>query len=590
MIGLATEPLVHTRTRTSEAIVRALRQAGVDAVFGMIGGDIWMIFDALYDQSGEEGAPIRTVAVREESVAGMMAEAYGRLTGKPGVLVGQGAFVVANGLMGALEAKLSSSPMLILADYSDGAPLEDHGPYQSGAAGYGAWDARKALEAVTKLTLSERQPAQAVQAVQYAVKQALSGAPGPTAVLLHRSALLGHVEPGSRPALYETKPYLPSRPPAGDPQRVRDLAAALLAAERPVIVAGNGVRLSQGYAKLKELAEALTAGVATTSGGKGTFAETHRLALGVMGTYGTPLANEVVGSADVVLVLGSKLGPGDTCAENPDLIDPGHQILLQVDIDEANTSWTMPADHVVLGDAAAVCGQLLAEIGAAGPGDDQQAARMAGIESVRSRLGWFDVPKSQSPEVPLVAERVVKILSESLPADTIVSCDAGENRLFMLRHFQTALAGTYLQPAGVGGMGYAVPAAMAARLAHPDRPVVAVCGDGGFAMSLQALMTSFEQDLPVVVVVLNNSTLGWVYHGQRGRTIASEFADFDYAGVARSLRCAGHRVETAAELTTALKTALEERTTTVIDVVTSRDGSTFLDLTSPLAAGTATPA
>jgi acetolactate synthase-1/2/3 large subunit len=139
-------------------------------------------------------------------------------------------------------------------------------------------------------------------------------------------------------------------------------------------------------------------------------------------------------------------------------------------------------------------------------------------------------------------------------------------------------------------MGYAVPAAMAARLAHPDRPVVAVCGDGGFSMSLQALMTSHEEDLPVIVVVMNNSALGWVYHGQRGRRIASEFADFDYAEVARSLHCAGQRVQTAAELTAALKVALEEPLTTVIDVVTSRDGSTFLDLTSPLAAGRGRPA
>jgi acetolactate synthase-1/2/3 large subunit len=582
MICLATDRLVDSRKRTSEAIVQVLEDAGVDAVFGMVGGDIWMVFDALRDRQ----SAIRTVAVREESVAGMMAEAYGRLTGRPGVVVGQGAFVVANALMGALEAKLSSSPMLLLADYTDGAPFQDHGPYQSGAAGYGAWDTRKALEAVTKATLSADRPAQAVQAVQFGLKKALSGAPGPVAVLLHRSALRGHVDPDSTPTLYATGPYLAGRPAAGDPQQVRALTAQLAGASRPVIIAGGGVRLAQGYAQLQQLAETLQIGVATTSGGKGVFAETHELALGVVGTYGTPLANELVGDADVILVLGSKLSPADTANENPDLIDPGRQVILQVDIDETNASWTMPADCVVIGDVAVVCDQVTKEL--AGLDQEQPdrtgAGRLQRIRAARERLGWFDVPKSQSGELPLVSERIVKTLQECLPEQAIVSCDAGENRLFMLRHFQTKAAGMYLQPAGVGGMGYAVPAALAARLAHPDRPVVAVCGDGGFAMSLQALMTSYEQDLPVIVVVLNNSALGWVYHGQGDRRIASEFRDFNYAEVAKSLHCAGHRVQTAQELASAIDAALREPGPTVIDVVTSRDGSSFLDLTSPLAA------
>jgi acetolactate synthase-1/2/3 large subunit len=581
MIGVTTERLTDSRKRTSEAIVQVLQEAGVDAVFGMIGGDIWMVFDALY---GKETG-IRAVGVREESVAGMMAEAYGRLTGRPGVLVGQGAFVVANALMGALEAKLSSSPMLLLADYTDGAPFDHHGSYQTGAAGYGAWDARKALEAVTKSVLSAHEPAQAVQAVQYAIKSALSGAPGPVGVLLHRSALRGHVGPGSVPALYATQSYLARRPAAGDPGQIRELTAQLAAAARPVIIAGNGVRLAQGYGQLQCLAETLGAGVATTSGGKGVFAETHELALGVIGTFGTPLANELTGQADVVLVLGSKLGPSDTANENPELLDPARQTILQVDIDEANASWTMPARGAVIGDVAVVCDQICAELGrlksaGAGPAGTGQRPRIA---AARNRLGWFDVAKSQSAQVPLIPERIVKVLHDCLPDDAIISCDAGENRLFMLRHFQTKMAGSYLQPAGVGGMGYAVPAALAARLAFPGRPVVAVCGDGGFAMSLQALMTSYEQDLPVVVIVLNNSALGWVYHGQRDRRIASEFRDFDYAQVARSLNCAGYRVRTADELASAIEAALAETGPAVIDVATSRDGSSFLDLTSPLA-------
>jgi acetolactate synthase-1/2/3 large subunit len=575
---VTTKRLVDGRRRTSEAIVQVLEEAGVDAVFGMVGGDAWMLFDALYDRTDS----IRVIAVREESVAGVMAEAYGRLTRRPGVLIGQGAFVVSGSLMGILEAKLSSSPVLVLTDYTDGWPFQDHGPYQSGAAGYGAWDARKALEAVTKATLSAAEPAHAVQATQLALKQIAAGAPGPVAVLMHHRALRGHVDGDSVPRLYGTASYLGRPAPVVDPAAVAGFARTLTAARAPVIVAGNGVRLAGGYAQLQALAEALAAPVATTSGGKGVFAETHDLALGVMGTYGTPLANAVVAAADVVLVLGSKLSPSDTINENPALIDPTRQTILQVDVDELHASWTMPTEHVVIGDVGRVGDELLAVLAEHPAEREALDTRAAALAAAREEHGWFDGPGSFAPDVPLLPERVVRILADALPDDALVTADAGENRLFMLRHFQTRSAGSYLQPAGVGGMAYAVPSALAGKLAFPERTVVAVCGDGGFSMSLQALMTAYEEDLPVVVVVLNNSALGWVYHGQGRRQIASEFRDFDYAAVARSLNCTGHRVATEDELVAALKSAVDSPVPVVIDVVVERDGTTFLDLASPL--------
>jgi acetolactate synthase-1/2/3 large subunit len=574
---VSVSPLVNGKRKTSDVLMDVLEDAGVSAAFGMIGGDAWMFFDALIDRRDS----IRTIAVREESVAGVMAEVYGRLTGKPGLLVGQGAFLVSGALAGVLEAKLSNTPLLVLTDYSDGAPFRDHGAYQSGAAGYGEWDARKALEAVTKSTLSAADPVQAVQTTQFALKRIQAGAPGPVAVLLHHLALRGSVDEDAFPKLYSTGAYLSRSAPVADPAAVARLAEALAAAQRLVIIAGNGVRLAKAYSQLQQLAEALAAPVATTSGGKGVFPETHDLALGVVGTYGTPLANELVGQADTLLVLGSKLSPGDTANENPDLIDPARQTILQIDIDELNSSWTMPASQVVIGDLALVSDQLLETL--AGPSDDVRAGRQANVAAARERLGWFDVANSAVDDVPMLPERVVKVLSDSLPEDAVVTADAGENRLFMLRHFQTKTAGSYLQPAGLGAMAHAVPAAMAARIVYPGRPVYAVCGDGGFAMSLQALITAYEEDLPIVVIVLNNSALGWVYHGQR-RQIASVFRDFDYASVARSLNCVGYRAHSAAELQDALEKANGSVVPVVIDVVTNREGSGFLDIASPLSA------
>ena len=129
----------------------------------------------------------------------------------------------------------------------------------------------------------------------------------------------------------------------------------------------------------------------------------------------------------------------------------------------------------------------------------------------------------------------------NLPDDAIVTCDAGENRIMMTHFYQTKQAGGFLQAAGSGPMGFAIPAALGAKLVHPDRPVVAVCGDGGFAMTMNGLMTAIEQDIPIITVVFNNKALGWVLHG--GGPFAAEFNDFDHAAIARAMGCHGVRVD-----------------------------------------------
>ena len=201
-------------------------------------------------------------------------------------------------------------------------------------------------------------PIAAVQATQLAIKHALAGQPGPVAVLFAMDSLSGSVKPDSQPVLYPTRYYLPPPPPAADAARVAAAAQALLAAERPVVIAGNGVRIAQGYDELVALAEAAGLPVVTTAAGKGCFAETHSLALGVFGTFGTEAANACVAEADLVLAIGTKLGPSDTAWENRDLLDPTRQTFIQIDVEPRNASWTFPAEHVLVGDAAQVLRQL----------------------------------------------------------------------------------------------------------------------------------------------------------------------------------------------------------------------------------------
>src|SRR6202022_3992685 len=403
------------------------------------------------------------------------------------------------------------------------------------------------------------------------------GQPGPVAILYSHDSLAGTVNPDSQPTLYPTRHYLPSPPPPAETRQVEAAAAALLGAQKPVLIAGNGVRIAQAYGQLRQLAETVGLPVATTAAGKGCFAETHPLALGVFGTFGTAAANACVSEADLVLVVGSKLSPSDTAWENRALLDPVRQTFVQIDIEPRNASWNYPAEHMLIGDAAAVLGQLLEAVGSPGPGRRHDGEER--VAAHRERHGYFNDRAFFADDVPILPQRVIGELQRGLPEDAIVTCDAGENCIMMTHFYQTKREEGFLQAAGSGPMGFGIPAALGAKVVDPDRPVVAVVGDGGFAMTMNGLMTAVEQDIPIITVVFNNNALGWVLHGSG--PFAAEFKDWDHAAIARSLGCRGVRVEDPSALAPALHEALAARQPTVIDVRTSLK-TTFADITSQL--------
>ena len=380
------------------------------------------------------------------------------------------------------------------------------------------------------------------------------------------------------PKIYPTSAYLPRPSTAVDADALAAAVAALDGAARPVIIAGNGVRVGQACAELATIAAALDAPVVTTASGKGVFDETDARAAGVMGPFGWPSANEVLGGADVVLAVGTKLGPHDTADETTDLLDPSRQTLIQIDIEPLNAAWTYPADHVLVGDARVVLARLADAVAPA-------ARPASAADRAAEALGRYDelgAPEFASDDLPLLPQRIISVLHEAFPDDATVSCDAGENRLFMMHWYRSKSPGRYLQPAAGGGMGYAVPAAMAAKLALPDRPSLAVCGDGGFAMSIHALMTAVQEDIPIGVLVLNNGALGWVLHGMGDKAVAAGFDPFDHAAIARSLGCDAVRAETASDLRDAIKAFPDATKPFVIDVPTSL-ATSFRDVTQDIA-------
>lgn len=564
------------------ALVRVLEEAQIEFVFGMPGGDTGRIFDALHDST-----KVRTVLVRHEQVGSIMAEMYGRLTGRPGVVMGQGIFLACNALFGPLEALKGGSPMLLLGDLTDMAPFLHHAPYQAGTADWGNHDLRNLFASVTKYTTAVSEPKQAVQGLQLAIKHATTGSPGPVAVVFNSRSLSGIVKLDRPPRYHETSRVLAhgvARPSASDVSRVAD---ALAGAANPVILAGNGVHAARAWDPLARVAEALGVPVATTATGKTAMAEVHPLALGVFGNWGQAVANEVVAGADVVLVVGSRLSPTDTCFENPELLDADRQEFLQIDVEPLQIGRHFPVAAAIVADAREALDALATELEQRATPALRDAARRRRehLAELKALHRFFAEPEQRADSVPLRPERVISELAARLGERAVVTMDAGANRLYMTHYFQSRGAGVVYQPSSIGGMGYALPAAMAAKLACPDRDCVAVCGDGGFAMTMNALLTASQYRIPAATVVLNNGVLGWVKDGQRrrgNRFIASELGQHDHAKMAEAMGCRGIRVRTVDELGRALDAVKGATDPVVIDVVTTEDAP-FWQVQSPLA-------
>jgi acetolactate synthase I/II/III large subunit len=564
------------------AVVRVLEEAGIQFVFGMPGGDTGRIFDALYDSTR-----IQTILVRHEQVGSIMAEMYGRLTGTPGVVMGQGIFLACNALFGARGAGRGASPMLLLGDFTDMAPFMHHAPYQAGTGEHGNHDLRNLLASATKYTAAVSEPKQAVQTIQLAIKHATTGSPGPVAVVFASRSLAGTVKSRRPPRVHETARHLAHAMPRPSPIDVARVAEALLAASSPVIIAGNGVHAARAWAELAEVAEVASIPVVTTATGKSAMAEVHPLALGVFGNWGQAVANEVVSGADTVLVVGSRLAPTDTCFENPVLLDADRQTFLQVDVEPLNIGRHFPVAAAIVADAREALAALVAKLTARLTLSGREAGlrRRAHLAELKQLHRYFAAPEQRSDDVPLRPERVITELGHRLDERALVTMDAGANRLYMTHYFQSRGAGTVYQPSSIGGMGYALPAAMAAKLVAPERDCVAVCGDGGFAMTTNALFTAAQYRIPVVTVVLNNSVLGWVKDGQRrrgDRFIASELGRQDYARIAQAMGSRGIRVETVKQLIDELDRVAGAKEPVVLDVVTTEDAP-FWQVQSPFA-------
>jgi acetolactate synthase-1/2/3 large subunit len=269
-------------------------------------------------------------------------------------------------------------------------------------------------------------------------------------------------------------------------------------------------------------------------------------------------------------VAGCRLSPSDVKNESPQFIDPLRQKIIQIDIEPRNAGWVYPIEVSLASDLKIILRQIIDTLNLLTGGKFTGAKkRLDALKKVKAAGSHFTAPELLADTSPILPQRVVSEIEKAVDEKTLITLDAGNNRLWMAHFFKSKAAGSVFCPGGVAGMGWGPPAALAVKILHPGSPVLSVSGDGGFAMVTYVLSMAVQYKLPVAFVVMNNSVLGMVRDTQRGRTIASEFVETDFAQIARAFGCQGIRVQKPSELAPAIRKALSASAPTVIDVVTS---------------------
>ena len=548
------------------AVVDALRAEGVRFVFGLPGGHVLSIYDALYDTP-----EIRHVLVRHEQTAASMAAAHAQLTGEPGICLVTAGPGCTNLLSGIAEAYVGSLPIVVVSGRGATATV------LRGAAQEVPTD--RIFAPVTKWSVRVDRPELVVDALRQAFATARSGKPGPVLVDVPRDVLDAEI-----PA----RPYVPSgarpRPPA-DPALVRAAAGALVRAERPILVAGGGAVAADAANEVVELAELLAMPVLTTLAGRGSIPDDHPLSAGGLGAHRTRLSKRLLVESDVVLGIGCRFEEMETTWREGSVPAAG-ACHVQVDVDPVEIGRSVPAQIGLVGDARVVLGQLLAALREQGAGvPEGRWAETERVREVSSELAAIEAEAEQlavGDERPLSPLRVLRAIRETFPRETTVAIDVGciaQHIAGATPYFKVFEPRSLIVPSSFYGMGFAAAALPAARLVYPSRPAVGFVGDGSFQMVMNVLPVAAEYRLGVTWCIFDDRALGSIRDIQQyrfgERYLGTDFdVQPDFARIAEACGCRGERIEDPADVDGAVSRALEANDAgvpAVLDFIVARE-------------------
>ena len=543
-------------TNGGAAVARVLARAGVGHVFGLLGGSMLELYDALYHSED-----IRYIGARDERAAAHMADAYARITGGPGVvLAAQAGPGAANLVTGLAEAKLAYSPLVAIA----GLVPREH----LGRDTFQEIDQQALFAPVTKRSFVVPSAERLPEMLHEALRLAMSGRRGPVVLNVPRDLFAASCSPDEVHGRLEV-------PNAGAPA-AKQLAAILdllAGAKAPVILAGGGIKWSRGWAALAALAEALEIPVTASVGHGDVLPGDHPLFAGQMGPRGNRVANRLTREADVLIALGTRLGFNSTFHSHDYVTRDG--AIVQVDVEAGAVGRYFPVAVGVVADARASAEALRAGVEARGLTGRGWRHWTEAFKTERAALLAERRAEAQLEDQHLSPLRVYGELREALPAETIVTLDTGAMCLQAADRLRHDRAPGLVTPLDFGLVGFGYAAALGAKAAAPERPVVAVLGDGGFGMTMIEITTAVQHGLPVVAVVLDNGAWGAEKAYQRdffgARYLGADLINPAYDQVARLCGARGFAVTEPGETAAALTEALAAGEPAVIHVTVDPD-------------------
>ena len=553
----------------AQSLVRSLEEVGAEVVFGIPGGAILPAYDPLYDSTR-----VRHILVRHEQGAGHAAEGYAQVTGKAGVCMATSGPGATNLVTPIANAFLDSVPIVAITGQV---------PFPAiGTDAFQEADICGITLPITKHNFLVQHAAQIPQTIAEAFHLAVTGRPGPVLVDIPKDVLQSQTV-FSWPPVLDLPGYRPVLRPHG--KQIREAARLITTAQRPVLYVGGGVLKARATGELKRLAELTGIPVVTTLMARGAFPDSHRQHLGMPGMHGTVAAVTALQKADLLIALGTRFD--DRVTGRLDSFAP-HAAVIHADIDPAEIGKNRVADVPIVGDAREVISDLLAAL----QGEYAAGNRRDLTGWWREVDGWretyplgYDTPADGSLAPQYVIERLGKIAGP----DTVFTAGVGQHQMWAAQFISYDNPYTWLNSGGLGTMGYAVPAAMGAKVGMPGTVVWAIDGDGCFQMTNQELATCAIEGIPIKVAVINNGNLGMVrqwqtlFYDQRysntelGTHTPAHSGEIrtripDFVKLADALGCVGLRCETASDVDATIEKAMSiDDQPVVVDFTVGKD-------------------
>ncbi|SDP44562.1 thiamine pyrophosphate-binding protein [Desulforhopalus singaporensis] len=551
----------------SHQLVRYLERRGIKHIFGLCGHTNIAVLSAI------EKSSIQFINVRHEQIASHAADGYARVTGKASVVLSHLGPGMTNAATGVANAALDCIPMVVIAGdipshyygkhphqevnlHSDGAQYEIYKPFVKRA-----WRVER--------------PELFPEIIEKAFQLAESGQPGPVLVDVPMDIFSKEVDPHLFDRqLGNTKSL---RKPSLDQQTAEEIIDAILAAERPILYVGGGILLAKAATELQKFVDHLQLPVAHSLMGKGALPDDHPFILGMTGFWGTRYINDSCRNADLILGLGSRFKEADCSSWYPEYTFdiPGTARLIQIDIEPSEIGRNYPVEIGAVADLKQALGILTKVARAKVPEGVRRPGLQQEIADVQAGFRQKNVAMETSDAFPMMPERILAETRAVLPRNAIITTDVGWNKNGVGQQFPVFVPGSILTPGGYATMGFGGPAAIGAKIAAPDRIVVALIGDGGFGQNPALLATARHENLAVIWLIMNNNAFGTIaglekahYQTTFGTVFEKdgESTSPDYAAIARAYGVEGITVESAGDFKPSLERAIALNKPVVIDV------------------------